>query len=241
MAMAIPFHKSASSYSFPNTWIALLVTLLSFFLLPSSDSVYFQLSRFDPGATSILYDGDAVANVGAIEFNNVNYLSRLIDRELGPQTTRLAGTFGYLAPEYIRTGKASKGSDVYSFGMVALEIATGRKSVDLIDGKYQIGLVEWVWDLYGGGQLVSALDEGLRMDFDAKQVECLMIVGLWCAHPDHSLRPSIRQAIQVLNFDAAVPNLPSKMPVPMYHVPAGTQSTGSGEPMLTNTSIDVGR
>ncbi|CAK9179144.1 unnamed protein product [Ilex paraguariensis] len=94
-----------------------------------------------------------------------------------------------------------------------------------MDENSQIGLVEWVWDLYGGGQLLSAVDERLRMDFDAKQVECLMIVGLWCAHPDHSLRPSIRQAIQVLNFDAAVPNLPSDMPVPMDRVQAGAPQT----------------
>lgn len=49
-------------------------------------------------------------------------LARLIDHELGPQSTGLAGTLGYMAPEYVRTGKASKESDVYSFGVVAIEI-----------------------------------------------------------------------------------------------------------------------
>ncbi|MFS7923302.1 putative non-specific serine/threonine protein kinase [Helianthus anomalus] len=43
-----------------------------------------------------------------------------------------------------------------------------------------------------------------------------MIVGLWCAHPDWSIRPSIRQVIQVLKFEGALPNLPMKMPVAMY-------------------------
>jgi hypothetical protein len=46
-----------------------------------------------------------------------------------------------------------------------------------------------------------------------------MIVGLWCAHPDVNLRPSIRQAIQVLNFEAGLPNLPPKKPVATYHAP----------------------
>ncbi|PON97088.1 Serine/threonine protein kinase [Trema orientale] len=143
-------------------------------------------------------------------------LARLMDHELGPQTTGLVGTLGYLAPEYVSTGRASKESDVYSFGVVALEIATGRKAV--LDKDFEIGLVEWVWIAYGKGKLLSVVDEKMGMDFDQKQVECLMIVGLWCAHPDRSLRPSIKQAIQVLNFGITWPNLPTSMPVPVYHV-----------------------
>lgn len=60
-------------------------------------------------------------------------LARLVNHELGPQTTGLAGTLGYLAPEYIRRGRVSKESDVYSFGVVVLEIATGRKLIGLIE------------------------------------------------------------------------------------------------------------
>ncbi|XVF17397.1 hypothetical protein REPUB_Repub10bG0118600 [Reevesia pubescens] len=103
-------------------------------------------------------------------------LAKLMDHELGPKTTGLAGTLGYLAPEYISTGRASKESDVFSFGVVILEIATGRKSVDP-RGKSDMGLVEWTWGLYGKGEILLAVDEKLDKDFDEKQVECLMIVG----------------------------------------------------------------
>ncbi|XVF59137.1 hypothetical protein PTKIN_Ptkin07bG0251400 [Pterospermum kingtungense] len=144
-------------------------------------------------------------------------LARLMSHELGPKTTGLAGTLGYLAPEYISTGKASKESDVFSFGVVLLEIATGKKSADPREAT-EIGLVEWVWDLYGEGNLLLGADEKLNQDVDEKQVECLMIAGLWCAHPDSRSRPSIRQAIQVLNSEAPLPDLPVKMPVPMFHV-----------------------
>ncbi|WRX10496.1 Protein kinase domain - like 10 [Theobroma cacao] len=145
-------------------------------------------------------------------------LARLVSHELGPKTTGLAGTLGYLAPEYISTGRASKVSDVFSFGVVLLEIATGRKSADLREAT-ETGLVEWVWDLYGEGKLLLAVDGKLKQDFDEKQVECSMITGLWCAHPDSRSRPSIRQAIQVLNLETAIPTLPTKMPVPTFHVP----------------------
>ncbi|GAB4848827.1 L-type lectin-domain containing receptor kinase IX.1 [Ancistrocladus abbreviatus] len=90
-------------------------------------------------------------------------LARLMDHELGAQTTGLAGTWGYMAPEYISTRKASKESDVYSFGVVALEIATGKKSVDTMSADCEKGLVEWVWDLYGKGELLSLVDESRTM------------------------------------------------------------------------------
>lgn len=174
-------------------------------------------------------------------------LARLMDHELGPQTTGLAGTLGYLAPEYISTGKASKEADVFSFGVVVLEIASGRKSVDPTNRQSEIGLVEWVWELYGRGQILSAVDERVKSDFDLKEVECLVIVGLWCAYPDHNLRPSIRQAIQVLHFEAKMPHLPVKMSVPMYHVPGAGNSRPeelvihSSEATISCSSIEMGR
>lgn len=167
-------------------------------------------------------------------------LAKLMDHELGQMTTGLAGTLGYLAPEYIRTRRASKESDVFSFGVVILEIVTGRKSMDGIEGCY-LGLVEWVWDLYGKGNLGLGVDERLRKDFDENQADCLMVVGLWCAHPDSDSRPSIRQAIQVLNFEGAMPSLPEKMPVPTYRVVTPPISSGSGEPLMSSSSLQVGR
>ncbi|PIN26208.1 Serine/threonine protein kinase [Handroanthus impetiginosus] len=137
----------------------------------------------------------------------------VVHRDINPQMTGLAGTVGSLAHEYVSTGRASTESDVYSFGAVALEIATGRKSADK---QFKKGLVEWVWDLYGNGELISA----------AKQAECLMIVGLWCAHLDQNLRPSIRQAIRVLSFETELPKLPMKMPKLF--------------PLITSSSINVG-
>ncbi|KAM7470576.1 hypothetical protein LguiA_008759 [Lonicera macranthoides] len=146
-------------------------------------------------------------------------LARLVDHEKGAQTTVVAGTMGYMAPECMETGKASKESDVFSFGVVALEIACGRKPVDFKVHESQIRMVEWVWNLYGSGELLDAVDPKMDSDSDDQEMERLMIVGLWCAYPDWKLRPSIRQAIHVLNLEAPLPNLPSKMPVATYFPP----------------------
>ncbi|WJX87750.1 non-specific serine/threonine protein kinase [Trifolium repens] len=136
---------------------------------------------------------------------------------------------GYLAPEYVSTGKASKDSDVYSFGVVALEISTGRKAVEVMsDQDGEKGLIEWVWDHYGNGELSMAMDDYLQKDFDEKQVECLMIFGLWSTHPDVNIRPSIKQVIQVLNFEVSLSNLPSKRPIATYHTtPVFVSSAGA--------------
>ncbi|CAN0917584.1 L-type lectin-domain containing receptor kinase IX.1 [Linum grandiflorum] len=144
-------------------------------------------------------------------------LARLVDHELITKTTTVAGTIGYMSPEYIDTGRASKESDIFSFGVVCLEIATGRRVVDYIEPGLEMGFVEWVWDLYGTGKLNMAID-GRLMEFDEKEMECLMVVGLWCAHPDCKQRASIRQAIQVLKFEADLPSLPKKKPVPVFPV-----------------------
>ncbi|XWS41677.1 hypothetical protein CRYUN_Cryun17cG0103000 [Craigia yunnanensis] len=96
-------------------------------------------------------------------------LARLVDHDLGSQTTVLAGTMGYLAPECVTTGKFSKESDVYSFGVVALEIACGRKPVEPREEPSKVRMLEWVWDLYGKGQFLEAVDKSLSKDFDERQ------------------------------------------------------------------------
>nr|XP_018685527.1 PREDICTED: L-type lectin-domain containing receptor kinase IX.1-like [Musa acuminata subsp. malaccensis] len=78
----------------------------------------------------------------------------------------------------------------------------------------------------------------LNGDFDETQMECLMVVGLWCAHPDYNVRPSIRQAINALNLETPLPELPPKMPVPMYYTPWSDVSQSlHASSLATTTSI----
>ncbi|THG10791.1 hypothetical protein TEA_010699 [Camellia sinensis var. sinensis] len=163
----------------------------------------------DIKSSNIMLDSNFNAKLG--DFG----LARIVDHGKESKTMVLARTMGYMAPECVMTGKASKESDVYSFGIVYLEIACGRKPIDLIAKNGHEILVEWVWELYGRGNLLGATYVKLE-DFNEEQIECLIIVRLWCAHPDYNLRPLIKQAIQVLNLEAPLPSLPPKMPVPTY-------------------------
>lgn len=77
------------------------------------------------------------------------------------------------------------------------------------------------------GNLIEAVDSRLSSVFNEQEVEQLLIVGLWCAHPDRKCRPSVRQAIHVLNFEASLPTLPPNMPVPTYCSPSQLLPTAS--------------
>ncbi|CAN6356945.1 unnamed protein product [Urochloa humidicola] len=162
-------------------------------------------------------------------------LARLIDDGRRSHTTGVAGTMGYMDTECMLSGRVDVTSDVYSFGVLLLEITCGRRPAVRMceEDEYFVHLIQWVWESYGGGSILDAADTRMEGKFDGREMACAMVVGLWCAHPDRSLRPTIRQAVNVLRFEAPPPNLPAKMPVATYGPPAdrtGTITSSYGEP-----------
>ncbi|KAM1463867.1 hypothetical protein ACFX13_043525 [Malus domestica] len=136
-------------------------------------------------------------------------IAKLMDPRFRTQTTGVVGTFGYMAPEYEKGGRASKESDMFSFGVVALELACGRRTFH--DGELDVPLVSWVWQLYLAGNLLYAADERLDSNFDINEMECLLIVGLWCTNPDNKERPKAGQVMNVLQLEAPLPDLQHDM------------------------------
>ncbi|CAK7339866.1 unnamed protein product [Dovyalis caffra] len=117
--------------------------------------------------------------------------------------TVLSGAPGYLAPECEKSRKATKESDIYSFGVVLLQMACGRRAVERIQEngmKFEIKLVDWVWEkLRVSGENISAVaDPRLRLSCDEKDMERLIVVGLACANPNPNNRPCIREVINML-------------------------------------------
>ncbi|CAN0921200.1 L-type lectin-domain containing receptor kinase IX.1 [Linum grandiflorum] len=186
----------------------------------------------DIKSSNVMLDSNFGAKLG--DFG----LARLVDHDKSFQTTMLAGTIGYVAPECAMTGKASRETDIYSFGVVALEIATGRKPAVMVkvdENQCFVHLTKWVWDLYGARTMLEeGPDSRLGGQYVEGEMERLMIIGLCCSNPDPKLRPSIRQALQVLNFEAPLPILPMNMPVATF-VSASSSMDGT-----TSTSLSSG-
>ncbi|KAI9110390.1 hypothetical protein K1719_018550 [Acacia pycnantha] len=104
--------------------------------------------------------------------------ARLVEHGKGLTTTIAAGTKGYMAPKCLAMGKATRESEMYSFGIVALEIACGRKPIDPNASDEQVLMVKWAWELYGRGEVQEAVDKRLNNngDFDEQELESHPIV-----------------------------------------------------------------
>ncbi|KAG6549392.1 hypothetical protein Mapa_009111 [Marchantia paleacea] len=144
-------------------------------------------------------------------------LARMVDRHENPATTIVAGTFGYIAPEVPGSGKFTEKTDVYAFGAVALEVACGRLAFNAQLAEEERVLVDWVWKRLDEGELLSVVDPKLEGQYDAKQVQVLLLLGLLCSHPNPDNRPSMTQVLEILAGSVAIPPVPSSKPAPEYH------------------------
>jgi serine/threonine protein kinase len=188
----------------------------------------------DIKSANVLLDTDFSTKLG--DFG----VAELVDPRSRTYTTGVVGTYSYLAPEYANEGRASKESDMFSFGVVALEIACGRMTFH--DGEYHVSLVTWVWELYLAGDILQAADERLCMSFSEEEMRCLLIVGLWCTNPNYRERPKARQVIKVLQLEAALPELPLDMHDPVLHpLLRNKGASDSFRPSITSSLKDHGR
>ncbi|KAI3954620.1 hypothetical protein MKW98_019751 [Papaver atlanticum] len=156
----------------------------------------------DIKASNVLLDAEMNARLG--DFG----LARLYDRGTNPETTtNVAGTLGYMAPELIRTGKATTSSDVFAFGALLLEVACGRRPIELHKSESEEGeiLVDWVLNLWRRGEILQTSDPNLRNEYVIDEMELVLKLGLLCSHNDPKARPSMRQVIQYLEGELPLP------------------------------------
>ncbi|KAJ0021079.1 hypothetical protein Pint_32751 [Pistacia integerrima] len=133
-------------------------------------------------------------------------LAKLYDHGSNPQTTNLVGTVGYLAPEFIRIGKATTSTDVYAFGAFMLEVACGRRPIEQ-QGYGVVYLVEWIINCWKRGAIIDASDPRLEGIYAEEQMELVLKLGLFCSHPNPAARPNMRQVMQYLDGYATLPDI----------------------------------
>ncbi|PAN47147.1 hypothetical protein PAHAL_9G237000 [Panicum hallii] len=164
----------------------------------------------DIKASNVLLDGEMNGRLG--DFG----LARLYDHGADPHTTHVVGTMGYLAPELVRTGRATTLSDVFAFGAFVLEVACGRRPIeedddadDAATAGRRFVLVEWVLGHWRKGSIAGAVDARLGSEFDDAEADLVLRLGLACLLPSPAARPSMRQVTQYLDGSAPLPELPA--------------------------------
>ncbi|XWS21215.1 hypothetical protein CRYUN_Cryun30bG0036400 [Craigia yunnanensis] len=128
-------------------------------------------------------------------------LAKLLGSERSYVTTRVMGTFGYVAPEYASTGMLNERSDVYSFGILLMEIISGRNPVDYSRPQGEVNLVEWLKAMVTNRNAEGVLDPRLPEKPSSRALKRALLVALRCVDPNAQKRPKMGHVIHMLEAD----------------------------------------
>ncbi|WVZ49699.1 hypothetical protein U9M48_001033 [Paspalum notatum var. saurae] len=177
----------------------------------------------DIKASNIMLDSDFHARLG--DFGIACAVA--IDRS---SVTGIAGTWGYIAPDYAMSYKATRQTDIYAFGVLILEVVTGKKNGDMAlttpdDDDHHDHITDWIWRLHGKGMLLEAVDasvlaaccdgqQQLLGDDDgvADEARRMLLLGLACTNPNPLDRPTMAEVLQVINKVRPPPEVPTEKP-----------------------------
>ncbi|GMI93631.1 hypothetical protein HRI_003032400 [Hibiscus trionum] len=142
-------------------------------------------------------------------------LSKLLGIDQSCTNTAIRGTKGYVAPEWFKTVPVTVKVDVYSFGVLLLEIVCCRRNV-LMDGgeEEKAILTDWACDCFSEGTVDALVENDAEALGDKMKLERFVMVALWCIQEDISLRPSMKKVLLMLEEIIMVPALP--LPCPSY-------------------------
>ncbi|XP_056167934.1 G-type lectin S-receptor-like serine/threonine-protein kinase SD2-5 [Syzygium oleosum] len=151
---------------------------------------------------NVLLDDNFVAKVS--DFG----LAKLMSREESLVYTTLRGTRGYLAPEWITNNPISEKSDVFSYGMVLLEIIGGRKNYDPAESSEKAHFPSYAFKMLEEGKPEEILDSRLEFNENDERIVNAIKVALWCIQDEMHLRPPMTKVVQMLEGLCAIPHPP---------------------------------
>ncbi|KAJ3698906.1 hypothetical protein LUZ61_002611 [Rhynchospora tenuis] len=168
-------------------------------------------------------------------------LAKLCDQDVTQgSTSRIGGTYGYMAPEYVLHGRFSVKSDVFSYGVIILEVLTGTRSVVVQEcsatnqeSENSEHLITYIWRCWNRGRIMEVLDNCLVGQCPSEDVVRCIHVALLCVQRNPTERPSMASVMLMLSNQSA--SLP-KPSVPAFVTQTGKYSTSDGYQKGTNNS-----
>ncbi|KAL5841911.1 hypothetical protein ACOSQ3_012514 [Xanthoceras sorbifolium] len=137
-------------------------------------------------------------------------MARLFERDQSQaDTSRVVGTFGYMAPEYLLRGQFSVKSDVFSFGVLVLEIISGQKNSSFHNGEEIEDLLTYAWESWRAGTALNLIDSTLRAGSGSEIVRCIHI-GLLCVQENEANRPTMASVVLMLTSCSISLPVPTK-------------------------------
>ncbi|KAG5234837.1 G-type lectin S-receptor serine/threonine-protein kinase [Salix suchowensis] len=122
------------------------------------------------------------------------------------RTRRVVGTYGYMSPEYVVFGNFSVKSDVFSFGVMLLEIVSGKKNNRFYQQNPPLTLIGYAWNLWKDGKALEMMDLSIRQSCPSSAVLRCIQVGLLCVQDGEANRPTMSEIIFMLSTDTALPS-----------------------------------
>ncbi|XP_051128894.1 probable LRR receptor-like serine/threonine-protein kinase RFK1 [Andrographis paniculata] len=165
------------------------------------DESRLKIVHRDIKATNVLLDKDLNPKIS--DFG----LARLNEDENTHISTKVAGTIGYMAPEYALWGYLTDKADVYSFGVVMLEIVSGKSNNNYMPSHNFICLLDWASHLQESKNIDELIDERLGSRIDKEEIEKIVKVALLCTNATASIRPTMSEVVQMFEGQMAIPDV----------------------------------